>query len=163
CLPRSRRSRPPRSSPRSSPRSGRQLPRKSPSPSLSRYRFRRRRRHLATSLNYSATSIRRRRPARRRCFHDRLFPAADPPAGGAPRVIPVTVTAGAEVSQYLELPETPSLGSLLVQSDTAGARVSVDGADHGRAPVSVADLTPGEHEVVLQADSGPAVRQRVVI
>jgi hypothetical protein len=82
---------------------------------------------------------------------------------GVPRVIPVTVTAGAEVSQYLELPETPSLGSLLVQSEPAGARVSVDGADHGRAPVSVADLKPGEHEVVLQADGGPAVRQRVVI
>jgi PEGA domain-containing protein len=82
---------------------------------------------------------------------------------GVPRVIPVTVTAGAEVSQYLELPETPSLGSLLVQSEPAGARVSIDGADHGRAPVSVADLTPGEHEVVLQADGGPAVRQRVLI
>ena len=82
---------------------------------------------------------------------------------GVPRVLPVTITAGAEVSQYLELPETPSAGSLLVQSDPAGARVSVDGVDHGRAPVSVADLTPGEHEVVLQADGGPAVKQKVVI
>jgi hypothetical protein len=76
---------------------------------------------------------------------------------GVPRVLPVTITAGAEVSQYLELPETPSAGSLLVQSDPAGARVSVDGVEHGRAPVSVADLTPGEHDVVLQADGGPAV------
>jgi hypothetical protein len=82
---------------------------------------------------------------------------------GVPRVLPVTITAGAEVSQYLELPETPSVGSLLVQSDPAGARVSVDGADHGRAPVSVADLTPGEHEVVLQADGGTPVKQKVVI
>ncbi|MEO6239149.1 MAG: PEGA domain-containing protein, partial [Vicinamibacterales bacterium] len=82
---------------------------------------------------------------------------------GVPRVIPVTVTAGAEASQYLELPETPSSGSLLVQSDPAGARVSVDGVDHGLAPATVADLAPGEHEVVLQADGGPAVRQRVVI
>ena len=82
---------------------------------------------------------------------------------GVPRVIPVTVTAGAEASQYLELPETPSSGSLLVQSDPAGARVSVDGVEHGVAPVSVADLAPGEHEVVLQAEGGPAVRQRVVI
>ena len=82
---------------------------------------------------------------------------------GVPRVIPVTVTAGAEVSQYLELPQTPSSGSLLVQSDPAGARVTVDGVDHGAAPVSVSDLAPGEHEVVLQADGGPAVRQRVVI
>lgn len=82
---------------------------------------------------------------------------------GVPRVIPVTVTAGAEVSQYLELPLTPSSGSLLVQSDPAGARVTVDGVDRGPAPVSVPDLSPGEHEVVLQADGGPAVRQRVVI
>jgi hypothetical protein len=50
-----------------------------------------------------------------------------------------------------------------VQSDPAGARVTVDGVEHGVAPVSVADLTPGDHEVVLQADGGPAVRQRVVI
>jgi PEGA domain len=82
---------------------------------------------------------------------------------GVPRVIPVTVTAGAEVSQYLELPETPSVGSLLVQSDPAGARVTVDGVDQGKAPASVANLTPGEHEVVLQAEGGTPVRQRVVI
>jgi hypothetical protein len=82
---------------------------------------------------------------------------------GVPRVIPVTVTAGAEASQYLELPETPSSGSLLVQSDPAGAKVTVDGVDHGVAPVSVADLAPGEHEVVLQAEGGVPVKQRVVI
>jgi hypothetical protein len=82
---------------------------------------------------------------------------------GVPRVIPVTVTAGAEASQYLELPETPSSGSLLIQSDPSGARVSVDGVDHGLAPASVADLAPGEHEVVLQAEGGPAVRQKVLI
>jgi hypothetical protein len=82
---------------------------------------------------------------------------------GVPRVIPVTLTAGAEASQYLELPETPSSGSLLIQSDPSGARVSVDGVDHGLAPASVADLAPGEHEVVLQGDGGPAVRQKVLI
>jgi hypothetical protein len=82
---------------------------------------------------------------------------------GVPRVIPVSVTAGAEVSQYLELPETPAAGSLLVQSDPPGARVTVDGVAHGIAPVSVADLAPGDHEVVLQAQGGAPVRQRVVI
>jgi len=82
---------------------------------------------------------------------------------GVPRVIPVTVTAGAEATQYLELPETPSAGSLLVQSDPPGAKVTVDGKEYGAAPVSVADLAPGEHEVVLQAEGGPAVKQRVVI
>jgi len=82
---------------------------------------------------------------------------------GVPRVIPVTVTGGAEVSQYLELPQTPSTGSLLVQSEPAGARVTIDGVDHGVAPANVADLAPGEHDVVLQSDGGPAVRQKVLI
>jgi serine/threonine protein kinase len=82
---------------------------------------------------------------------------------GVPRVVPISVTAGSEVSQYLELPETPSTGSLLIQSDPPGARVSVDGVVHGAAPISVADLAPGDHEVVLQADGGTPVRQHVVI
>ncbi len=82
---------------------------------------------------------------------------------GVPRSMPVTIAAGAEMSQYLELPETPTVGSLLVQSDPAGAQVSVDGVDRGKAPASVAGLTPGEHEVVLQAAGGPPVRQKVVI
>jgi serine/threonine protein kinase len=82
---------------------------------------------------------------------------------GVPRVVPITVAPGAEVSQYLELPETPSTGSLLIQSDPAGAKVSVDGVLHGVAPVNVTDLAPGDHEVVLQADGGTPVRQHVVI
>jgi len=82
---------------------------------------------------------------------------------GVPRVIPITVAAGAEAAQYIELPLTPSSGSLLVQSDPSGAEVLIDGVSHGKAPVSVADLTPGEHDVVLQASGGTPVRQRVVI
>ena len=82
---------------------------------------------------------------------------------GVPRVLNLTVTAGAEASQYLELPETPSSGSLLVQSDPAGARVTVDGVDYGPAPASVPNLAPGEHEVVLQAEGGTPVKQKVLI
>jgi hypothetical protein len=82
---------------------------------------------------------------------------------GVPRVIPVSITGGAEASQYLELPETPSVGSLLVQSDPPGARVTIDGVDRGPAPASVAGLTPGEHDVELRADGGSPVRQKVMI
>jgi serine/threonine protein kinase len=82
---------------------------------------------------------------------------------GVPRVLPVSVTAGAEASQYLELPETPALGSLLVQSDPPGAGVKVDGVDHGKAPASIADLAPGDHVVVLQAEGSQPVTQHVVI
>ena len=82
---------------------------------------------------------------------------------GVPRVVPVQVTSGAEISQYLELPATPSTGSLLVQSDPAGAHVTIDGVEHGVAPVNVADLAPGEHEVVLLGSAGVPVKQKVVI
>jgi hypothetical protein len=80
-----------------------------------------------------------------------------------PRSVPVTVSANAEVSQYLEFPTTPTTGSLLVQSDPPGARVTVDGTDHGPAPATVTGLAPGEHDVVLQASGGAPVKQRVVI
>jgi len=82
---------------------------------------------------------------------------------GVPRSIPVTITAGADVSQYLELPQTPTVGSLLVQSEPSGAQVFVDGVEHGKAPASVGDLTPGEHEVELRVTGGSPVKQRVVI
>jgi hypothetical protein len=81
---------------------------------------------------------------------------------GVPRVIPITVTPGAEVSQYLEMPQTPTTGSLLVQSTPAGAKVLIDGVERGVAPVSVDGLEAGEHEVVLQG-AGEPVTQRVVI
>jgi PEGA domain-containing protein len=82
---------------------------------------------------------------------------------GVPRVVPVTVAAGTESSQYLELPQTPTTGSLLVQSEPAGARVSIDGTERGIAPVNIADLAPGPHDVTLQANGGAPVRQHVVI
>ena len=48
---------------------------------------------------------------------------------GVPRVIPINVTAGAEVSHHLEFANTPETGSLRVESQPAGAKVVVDGTD----------------------------------
>ena len=73
---------------------------------------------------------------------------------GVPRVIPVQVAPGGQVSQYLEFADTPTTGLLTVQSQPAGAKVIVDGTERGVAPITVADLTPGEHEVILQSDAG---------
>ena len=70
--------------------------------------------------------------------------------GGVPRVMNVNVTAGAEVSQYLEFANTPETGSLRVETQPAGAKVMVDGTDRGVAPVTINDLLPGDHEVILQ-------------
>jgi hypothetical protein len=75
---------------------------------------------------------------------------------GVPRVIPLQVAAGAQVSQYLEFADTPTTGKLQVQSEPAGAKVTIDGTARGATPVTVSDLTPGDHEVILQSDTGNA-------
>jgi hypothetical protein len=75
---------------------------------------------------------------------------------GVPRVIPLNVTAGAEVSQYLEFAEAPATGQLAIQSDPAGARVLVDGVVRGAAPLTITDLAPGDHQVELQSDGASA-------
>jgi len=75
---------------------------------------------------------------------------------GVPRVIPFNVAAGAEVSQYLEFANTPETGSLRVESQPAGAKVVIDGTDRGVAPITVGELMPGDHEVLLQTPAGSA-------
>jgi hypothetical protein len=81
---------------------------------------------------------------------------------GVPRVTPINVTAGGQVSQYIEFADMPVTGQLQVQSQPAGAKVLVDGVDRGAAPVTVPNLTPGNHEVVLQSAAG-SVKQVVTV
>ena len=82
---------------------------------------------------------------------------------GPPRLMPITMTAGAQVSQYIELPKTEATsGHLQVRTEPAGARVSVDGVSRGTSPVTVDELTPGEHAVLLESDHG-SVKQIVTI
>jgi hypothetical protein len=83
--------------------------------------------------------------------------------GAAPRLMPITITAGSQLAQYIELPKTASqVGQLQVQTQPAGARVSVDGIWRGVAPVTVAELAPGEHAIVLEGDQG-SVKQTVTV
>lgn len=81
---------------------------------------------------------------------------------GVPRVIPFNVNAGAEISQYLEFAEAPAAGQLAIQSDPPGAKVLVDGTDRGVAPITITDLAPGDHEVVLQSE-GATARHTVTV
>ena len=82
---------------------------------------------------------------------------------GAPRLVPITMTAGAQMSQYIDLPKTvATLGQMQVRTEPAGARVSVDGVPRGTSPVIVGELSPGEHAVVLEGDLG-SVKQTVTI
>jgi PEGA domain len=73
---------------------------------------------------------------------------------GVPRVIPFQVPAGGQVSQYLEFADTPLTGLLVVHSQPAGAKVTVDGVARGVAPLTLEGMSPGDHEVVLNSDAG---------
>ena len=73
---------------------------------------------------------------------------------GVPRVIPLQVPAGGQVSQYLEFADTPTTGMLVVHSQPAGANVTVDGVARGVAPITLEGLSSGDHEVVLQSAAG---------
>jgi hypothetical protein len=81
---------------------------------------------------------------------------------GVPRVVPFTLAAGAQVTQYLEFAETPHFGHLVVRSEPAGARVFVGGVERGVAPITLNDLAPGEHEVTLQTEVATS-RHSVVV
>ena len=81
---------------------------------------------------------------------------------GTPRVVPVRLAPGEKASLFLDMPAAPLTGRLLVRSEPEGARVTVDGVDRGRTPVSVDRLGAGEHDVTLEGPNG-AVRQRVVV
>ena len=70
-------------------------------------------------------------------------------------MIPLQVTSGAQVSQYLEFAETPTTGMLVVHSQPAGANVTVDGVARGvTPPITVEGLSSGDHEVILQSATG---------
>jgi hypothetical protein len=76
-------------------------------------------------------------------------------ADGEPRTIPLAITAGGTMSQFIELPKPGAVtGQLQVRTEPSGARVTVDGVARGVAPLMVEGLTPGAHTVVLASDLG---------
>jgi serine/threonine protein kinase len=82
---------------------------------------------------------------------------------GDVRSIPVTITAGGQVSQFIEIPRAASaLGELQIRTEPAGATVTVDGRVLGKSPLTAEGLTPGPHTVTVENDLGP-VTQRVTI
>lgn len=79
------------------------------------------------------------------------------------RTIPIQITAGAEVSQYLDLPKAGSIfGQLKVQTEPAGARVAIDGTPVGKTPMTIIEVAPGEHTITLESDLG-TVTQKVMV
>jgi hypothetical protein len=84
---------------------------------------------------------------------------------GFVRKIPVAITEGREVAQFIELPAVapaPADGQLHVRSEPAGARVSIDGDYRGVSPLTIEGITPGTHAVKVE-DGTASVSQQVTI
>jgi len=81
--------------------------------------------------------------------------------GDVSRSFEVNIKAGAEVLHHVDLeprPVAPQGGQLVVSSDPPGARVTVDGQSRGISPVTVDDLSAGQHTVVIHGESGSVQR-----
>ena len=79
-----------------------------------------------------------------------------------PRVIPLTIQAGVQTAQYIELQGVQATGTLEIRSEPSGARVLIDGQPRGTTPATIRDLSAGDHSVVLEA-GGRKVTQAVKI
>jgi hypothetical protein len=95
--------------------------------------------------------------------------AAAPPSGvkaGQSRGAYVSRGAGGEVGAA-KAASTASgnpgaVGGLQVDTSPSGARVFVDGRDRGVTPLTLTDLAPGSHKVVLESEEG-SVRRTVQV
>jgi len=89
-------------------------------------------------------------------------------AGNEHRKIPVTIRAGSESAQFLEMTGAGAAGAtttaseLRIRTEPIGAAVTVDGRYVGRSPVSVSDLTPGPHTVVMKHENGTVTEQVLI-
>lgn len=78
------------------------------------------------------------------------------------RTLSVNVTAGAQMTQYLELAalsvSTAPVGHLTVVTEPPGARVSIDGEVRGVSPVTIRDLQATRHKVTVAGATGSGER-----
>jgi len=83
--------------------------------------------------------------------------------GGRHRTVTVDAKAGQTMALVLDLGSgASSTGQLRVSTTPSGARVAVDGRARGTTPLLVADLAPGDHEVLVEG-RGRSVRQAVTV
>jgi PEGA domain len=82
--------------------------------------------------------------------------------GEARREITRKVEAGAQIYEYLDLPQPVKTGQLSVATNPPGARVVVDGVDRGVSPVELTGLSVGTHRITL-GEGRTSVSQQVTI
>lgn len=74
--------------------------------------------------------------------------------GTATRVVPVEISAGVQTEQRLSWGNGFSTGQAQITSTPAGSKVSIDGRQMGKTPLTVSDLLPGKHEVTVEGETG---------
>ncbi len=86
-------------------------------------------------------------------------------SGSDERVVPLTIAAGADVTQYFEMKAAEPasrFGQVSVSTDPPDARVSVDGQARGSSPLTIGGLTPGQHRVSVTSAAGSVERTVMV-
>lgn len=80
------------------------------------------------------------------------------------RTIPVTIAAGSEVAQFIEVPQVAAAitGQLQIRTEPSGARITIDGQPHGVSPALIDGLAPGIHKVALEGALGSVVEDVTV-
>jgi hypothetical protein len=83
--------------------------------------------------------------------------------GTSVKELPVAVANGAVTVHHITWADVqpaapPETGSLSVATDPAGGLVSLDGNERGAAPVTLRNLSPGQHRVVVRAGSATYTR-----
>jgi hypothetical protein len=88
-------------------------------------------------------------------------------AGAQLRSQTVNVTSGGDARIFFELPRgtesaavpnAAAVGGLHVATEPPGAKVLIDGEARGVAPLTISELTAGEHAVVVQGTGEPVSR-----
>jgi serine/threonine-protein kinase len=88
-------------------------------------------------------------------------------SGSDRRVLKTTLAAGAAVVQRLELATSPTptnvgRGILRIETDPPGLAIKVDGIERGMSPVTLQNVTVGEHAVTL-ASGRESVQKSVTV
>ena len=75
--------------------------------------------------------------------------------GGRVKELPVAVATGAVTVHHITWTDTAAAstgtGSLSVTTDQRGGQVTIDGQDRGATPLTVHNLAPGQHRVVVRS------------
>ncbi len=84
--------------------------------------------------------------------------------GEGKRVVKATLAAGATVVQRLEMTTSPVHSAatpaiLRVETEPSGRTIQVDGIPRGVSPLTLRDMTPGEHEVIAVNGREPVTRR----